>query len=163
MALAKNHSKRLVTEKIRTSPLGLNWRDDAFRRRCSGPRPFCHRKLAVPIAALAMSVGSAGRCVRVQQASSAPNYSSPETIEATRPVSNPFKRSPVPMAVRSRATGAQFAQFRGERLKPETRWRRGADLNLRSSLSRKGPNCRREWRPFLRIYVESVGWRILSA
>jgi hypothetical protein len=48
-----------------------------FRRRCSGQRLSPHRELAVPIASLAISVASAGRCVRVQQAS-VPNYSPTE-------------------------------------------------------------------------------------
>jgi hypothetical protein len=74
--------------------------------------------------AFALPVVSAVRCVRVQQAS-APNYSPPERIEATRPVSNPFEHSPVPMGRAITATGAQFAHFRGERLKPRTRWRSG--------------------------------------
>jgi hypothetical protein len=109
---------------------GIYDTNDVLRGDAQGQGLSLIGSLAVPIASLAISVVHTETSRSPQQAS-APNYSPPERIEATRPVSNPFERSPVPMGRPITATGAQFAHFRGERLKPETRWRSGVDSNSR--------------------------------
>jgi len=93
MVRAENRSERRVAGNIRTSASRLNWRNDALRRRCSGPLPSRARAAR----RIASNIGGFCRTLRSRTAGIGTELLAPrEKIEVMRP-SSPFERSPVPM------------------------------------------------------------------
>jgi hypothetical protein len=128
MVRAKNHSERRVAGNIRTcacdSQLALATRIQKamFRPRLS----------AVGCARSSLRyIGRSARTSRSPRVSIGTELlAAGEEIEVTRNGA-PFEQSPVPMSRAIAATHGLFAHLSGERLKPETRWRREVDSNYR--------------------------------
>jgi len=94
------------------------------------PTPFFHRKFELLVTSLAISMVSAGRCVRVQAGIGTEILANREIIEVTRSGS-PFERSLVPMSCANRRCTRVVYALPQRMPQTETRWRREVDSNYR--------------------------------